>query len=156
MIKLFLFNFLLISFTNYGQNLYTFYLVKGQICLENGELDRALDYVNQGQIWFPDSIAFIVGKGYVLEKMNDLDGSLIQFNKAIQFDSTNYIGFVNRARNYELREQYLNACEDYKTAYYLGYLPALQIYNSGCGYIYDPNNKNPPPPVQEDIIIEQH
>ena len=139
------------SFYSLTQSNYDSYLRNGINSAEKGNFQEALEYFNLGIKEFPDSIAFYNGKGIVLESLNDLDGSLEQFTQVVKLDSSNYLGYFNRARVYRLRKEHKKACSDYRSAYYLGYEPARKYYNEWCGYISDPNDPDDELPPIEDI-----
>lgn len=155
MVKGSLIMFLLLSSSSFGQSLYNLYLSKGQDYAQNRELEKALDYFDRGIKMYPDSLAFYNGKGIVLEGLGDLEGSLNQFTKMIELDSSSYWGYFNRARVYRIKKDYKEACDDYHSAYKLGYKDARIYFNNGCGYISDPHDENPPQPPPEEIIIEE-
>lgn len=143
------------SFSCEGQSLYIHYLSQGQTLAQAGEMDKAMEYFERGIKFYPDSLAFYNGKGIVLESRGDFDGSIKQFTKMIELDSENYWGYFNRARVYRLKKQHKEACDDYRSAFQLGYLDARKYFNDGCGFINDPNDLNSYP-IVEDVINEEN
>ncbi|MEP4090947.1 hypothetical protein [Reichenbachiella sp.] len=102
------------------------------------ELDSpktALKYINRGIELDQSYPRFYNCRGRILEKLKFYEASLVDFNTAINIDSSNAFFYYNRGRlNFNSIKNYRSAITDFTTAKELGHVTWDLFNYRGCAY----------------------
>lgn len=114
---------------------YLFYYDRGLTYLRLGQLEQALEDLNNSINLNPEFPKAYGNRGNAYQRLGQLENALADYNKVIEISSSDYIAYSNRGGIYNQLGQYQLAIDDFNVAIRLNSEFPPAYYNRGLAYL---------------------